>query len=109
MKKSDFRSKVMNYAHQLFNATHQAWRICMLKAWELYRLAKRMRQGIVTFFFVKLDGSIRKANGTLMDLPAGITQHMSNKAKSSAKTFAYFDVDKQSFRCFRIENLLKVC
>ena len=39
----------MKYAWQLFKATQQAWRICMIKAWQLYRLAKAMRK-------IKIEG-----------------------------------------------------
>lgn len=108
MKKSSFRSKVMNYAHQLFNTTSYSWKRCLIQAWELYKLAKRMRSGIVTFFFEKKDGTVRKANGTLMDLPSGIT-YGNERHEPTYKTFAYYDIDRQAFRCFKIENLLKVC
>lgn len=33
--KSNFRVKVMKYAHQLWKATGKNWKYCMLKAWEL--------------------------------------------------------------------------
>ena len=68
-KKNNFRVRVMKYAWQLFKSTRQAWRVCMIKAWQLYRLAKKMRHSIVTFYYEKADGTIRKANGTLQNLP----------------------------------------
>lgn len=37
--RTNFRVRVMKYAHQLLKATGKSWRYCMLKAWELYRLA----------------------------------------------------------------------
>ena len=96
----------MKYAHFLFATTKNAWRICMLKAWELYRLAKKMRTGIVKFAFLKVDGTIRYAWGTLQDLPAGAT---TGKQKApSYKTFAYYDTQKQAMRCFKVENLITV-
>lgn len=104
--KNHFRSKVMKYAWQLFNATHQTWRTCMLKAWQLYRLAKAMRGGVVHFAYAKADGSIRKAVGTLVNLPSGATLGGKRVTKPSYKTFAYFDVEKQAYRCFKIENLI---
>ena len=70
-KKNNFRVRVMKYAWQLWKATKQTWRICMIKAWQLYRLAKAMREGVVTFYYTKADGSIRKAMGTLKNVPAG--------------------------------------
>lgn len=70
MEKSNFRVRVMKYAHQLAKTTEYTWKICLIKAWELYRLAKNMRKGIVKFAFQKVDGSIRHASGTLYNLPA---------------------------------------
>ena len=104
--KSNFRVRVMKYAWQLYKATRQAWRVCMIKAWQLYRLAKKMRSGIVTFYYEKADGTIRKANGTLQNLPVNATLGGKKMTKPSYKTMAYFDTDKQQFRRFKIENLI---
>ena len=54
--KTNFRVKVMKYAHQLATNTGKSWRFCMIKAWELYRLSKKMREGIVKFAYEKKDG-----------------------------------------------------
>ena len=105
-KKINFRVRVMKYAWQLWKATHQAWRLCMIKAWQLYRLAKAMRAGVVTFYYTKADGSIRKAIGTLKNVPAGATLGGKKMTKPSYKTMAYFDTEKNSFRCFKVENLI---
>lgn len=78
----------------------------MLKAWQLYRLAKAMREGLVEFFYRKADGTIRKAVGTLKDLQVGATLGGKKLTKPSYKTFAYFDTEKNSFRCFKVENLI---
>lgn len=105
-KKINFRVRVMKYAWQLWKATHQAWRLCMIKAWQLYRLAKAMRAGVVTFYYTKADGSIRKAIGTLKNVPVGATLGGKKMTKPSYKTMAYFDTEKNSFRCFKVENLI---
>lgn len=96
----------MKYAWQLWRATKQQWRICMIKAWQLYRLARAMRKGVVTFYYQKADGSIRKALGTLKNLPADATLGGKKVTKPSYKTMAYFDTEKNSFRCFKVENLI---
>jgi len=105
-KKINFRVRVMKYAWQLWKSTKQAWRLCMIKAWQLYRLAKAMRKGVVTFYYTKTDGSIRKALGTLKNVPAGATLGGKKVTKPSYKTLAYFDTEKNSFRCFKVENLI---
>lgn len=107
-KKANFRVKVMKYAHQLFNTTGKSWKFCMLKAWELYRLAKRMKKGVVKFAYEKKDGSIRLAMGTLQNLPSGAVLNGKRMTKPSFKTFAYFDTVKSEYRCFKIENLVTV-
>ena len=80
----------------------------MIKAWQLYKLAKAMREGVVSFYFRKVDGTIRKAKGTLKNLPAGITFNGKKVTKPSYKTMAYFDTEKQAFRCFKVENIISV-
>ena len=106
--KTNFRARVMKYAWQLWRATQQEWRSCMLKAWELYRLAKAMRGGIVTFWYKKTDGTLRKAMGTLKNIPAGITFGGKKVTKPSYKTLCYFDTEKNAFRSFKIENLVAI-
>lgn len=105
-KRNNFRVRVMKYAWQLWKATKQQWRICLIKAWQLYRLAKSMREGVVAFIYKKADGSIRKANGTLKNIPAGATLGGKKITKPSYKTISYFDTDKNAFRCFKVENLI---
>lgn len=108
VSKTNFRVRVMKYAHQLLKSTKKCWRYCLLKAWELYRLAKKMREGVVKFVFEKTDGSIRTACGTLVNVPAGATNKGKKMTKPSYKTFSYFDTDKNEFRCFKIENLIMI-
>ncbi|ROS81001.1 DUF2693 domain-containing protein [Muribaculaceae bacterium Isolate-039 (Harlan)] len=105
-KKNNFHVRVMKYAWQLWKATKQAWRICMIKAWQLYRLAKAMREGVVTFYYTKADGSIRKAVGTLRNVPAGATLGGKKVTKPSYKTMADVDTERNGFRCFKVENLI---
>ena len=107
-KKNNFRVRVMKYAWQLWKSTNQAWRLCMIKAWQLYRLAKAMRETVVSFYYHKADGTIRKAIGTLRNIPAGATLGGKKVTKPSYKTMAYFDIEKNSFRSFKVENLICV-
>lgn len=102
--KTNFRSRVMKQAYQLWLATKESWSMCMKKAWSLWRLAKLMRETVVGFAYKKADGTWRNAYGTLRFLPEGVK--FSGKGKPSYKTFTYFDCEKNEFRCFRIENLL---
>lgn len=78
----------------------------MIKAWQLYRLAKAMREGVATFYYIKTDGTIRKASGTLKNVPVGATFGGKKVTKPSYKTMGYFDTEKNAFRCFKVENLI---
>lgn len=104
--KSNFRVRVMKYAWQLWKVTGETWRVCMIKAWQLYRLAKAMRNRVVAFYYKKADGSVRKAYGTLMNIPAGSTFGNKRITKPSYKTMSYYDTERKAFRSFKVENLI---
>lgn len=103
-KPQSFRSKIFNQAHTIRKATGKAFAICLIKAWQAYRLVKRMRTEVVKFAFEKLDGSLRYATGTLQIAKDAV------KGTGSVNhyTIAYFDTVAQGFRSFRIENLIAV-
>ncbi len=101
--KTNFRVRVMKYAWQIRKTTKLAWRTCMVKAWQLYKLLKTMRQKAVRFTYMKTDGSVRNAVGTINN-----SDTFGGKKSTSYKTLAYFDIEKRGFRCFRVENLLSV-
>lgn len=105
VNKQSFRARVMKYAWQLFRITKEAWSKCLERAWALYHLAKEMRTRVVTFYYTKADGTIRRAEGTLQNLPIGSSLGKKGKAPSY-KTMAYYDTEKKGFRCFKIENYI---
>lgn len=73
-------------------------------AWRNFKLKAKMRNGIVKFFFKKVDGTIREAHGTLMTSYFGPFSDEPRKKNNTVST--YWDVDKNSWRCFKIINLL---
>lgn len=77
------------------------------KAWVNAKLKTKLHKGIVKFYFQKVDGSIRQAYGTLrVDLLPKHTDTDSGRVPSEAVQ-VYFDTEKQAFRCFRKENLVR--
>ena len=103
----NFRMRVMFFAHHIFKTTATtSWSSALKKAWQLYRLAKLMRHGVVKFFYEKVDGSARVAYGTLCNLPAGITSRKGCKKAPNFGTMCYWDTKKQAFRSFRVENFI---
>lgn len=105
---TSFRVRVMSYAHHIFVTTVISWSDALKKAWQLYRLAKLMRQGVVKFYFEKVDGSARVAYGTLCNLPAGITSRKGSKKATNYGTMCYWDTKKNAFRSFRAENFIAI-
>ena len=102
-KKKSFRSNVFKMAHSLYNEGKEAFAVCLKRAWAVYRLKKQMLNGQVSFAFKKIDGSLRKAIGTIKTYNGKAKE---TKRKKNYSVFSYFDVQKQSFRSFRIENLI---
>lgn len=79
----------------------------MKQAWALNKLKKAMKQGIVKFMYTKLSGEVRTAWGTLKDELIPNTD--SGNRKKNESVFTYWDSEKESFRCFKLANFLKVC
>lgn len=97
---TSFRTLVMCRAHELFK-TGLSWSDSLKKSWQLYRLYKKMLTKKVTFYFEKVDGSIRKAIGTLQ-----VDYSPKGNRKPNNKLFTYFDIEKGEFRCFRVDNFI---
>jgi len=66
-------------------------------AWKAIKLAAQMKKCVVSFSFTKIDGSIRKAIGTLKDVP-----ETSGKESSNA-VLTYFDLEANAWRSAKIE------
>ena len=101
-----FRSQVFKRAYEIAKATGKAFAVCLSKAWQLYQLSKQMKSSIITFYFEKKDGTLRKAQGTLKSdyLPTSTAQ---NNRLSSPKVFTYFDTEINEYRAFKVENFIK--
>jgi len=102
MKKSVLR-EIMKLAWKFFKQTGVSFSECLKKSWKNYKLQKALKQGIVKFYFQKVDGTIREAWGTLKDVE--------DKIKGTGKTKndsvqVYFDTEKEQFRSFKKFNLV---
>jgi hypothetical protein len=76
------------------------------KTTDLSEFNEMLHNGVVEFEFIKKDGSVRQAKGTLLSeyLPApkaGTTPHKKNE-----NVLVYFDLDKKSFRSFVKESFV---
>lgn len=78
-------------------------------AWWFEGFRTRLSEGKYRFSYVKLDGHIREAVGTLdMSLipaehhPKGLT----DSETKSYNAFAYYDLEKGEWRSFRLDNFI---
>jgi hypothetical protein len=69
-------------------------------------LREKLAKGIVNFSYVKKDGSLRNACGTLFGI--GHTIKGTGKGRTCPYTLSYYDVDCKGWRSFIIENLREV-
>ncbi len=102
MNKTDL-SKIMRRAWAIARATGKAFAVCLSKAWQLYRLTKRMRAGVVRFAYEKADGTLRRAAGTLNDTADRIK---GTGRPDDGQTLRYFDVEANGWRSFKVENFV---
>ena len=73
-------------------------------AWKAIKIKLALAQGIVEFQFVKANGEIRDARGTTSNEYFEYTPCGGREPKSDV--IVYYDIDKGSFRSFRIERLI---
>ena len=89
--------------------TNRQWSGVVKYAWYFERLRRWMSTDIVAFSYWKNDGTIREARGTLN--PELIPEDKRPKGTFAgihqpAASFAYFDLDKQQWRSFTLDNFI---
>lgn len=70
-------------------------------AWKAIKLYIRMKKENVNFTFRKVDGSLRKAVGTL-----NVSYERKTDKPSPFNVFIYWDVEANGFRSAKVENLI---
>lgn len=99
------KSKLFSTAWELVKITSKSFSVCLAKAWNLFRLRKKLQTNDkVKFSFEKVDGTLRVAYGTLKN----VSELVKGTGKDVLSTMTYFDVDANQFRSFRIENLISI-
>jgi hypothetical protein len=74
-------------------------------AWNKMKLTAALKKGVAYFTFRKVDGTQRKAIGTLNNTNFQYENKGSDRKTNSANV-CYWDVEARGFRSFRIENFL---
>lgn len=96
--------QVINDAKRINEITGRPMAECENQASQIAECVKAMKSRIVEFYFVKKDGTVRQAFGTLQDdviLP--LIKDATNR-EPNPEVVTYFDTVKQQFRSFRKEN-----
>ena len=87
---------------------------CLKMAWgETYKTKKiveMMRVGVVWFEFLKVDGTIRRACGTLLQslIPEEQWPTGESRRRQNDSVQVFFDLEKQEWRCFKKLNVLRI-
>lgn len=106
-------NNTMNYDYTAIMT--EAWRLirqngytrseAMKTAWLLAKVKRGMRAGVVSFAYLKMDGSVREAHGTLMSSAVPAT---GGHRREDPTLMTYYDTDKRSWRCFKKANILTI-
>ncbi|NDV97248.1 DUF2693 domain-containing protein [Dysgonomonas sp. 521] len=71
-------------------------------------LQLKMINGVAHFLYKKKDGTIREAWGTLLEKVIINNINGNGEARKYYSCQAYFDIESQSWRSFRYENLITI-
>ena len=98
-------SNIMCMAWRFYRTTRQAFGECLKLAWRNFNLVRKMHTEVVRFYFRKVDGTLREAWGTLRsDIVPPIDGSDTRKKNNTVQ--AYFDTERQEWRCFKRLNLV---
>ena len=99
-------SEIMKAAWSFVKVNGMSMAEALRCAWVNYKVRAAMVSRIVKFYFLKVDGSVREAYGTLKSDIVPSTQDGGRKPNPSVQV--YYDTEKASWRCFKRANLLRM-
>lgn len=101
------KDKVMLLAWQLIKRNGFGKSDALVLAWANVKLRRAMEDGIVKFYFRRVDGTVREAYGTLCErIIPPVTGRDRRERNDTVQTF--WDSEKRVWRCFKKANLVKV-
>ena len=108
-------SRVMHMAHELQESNPtMTWSELLKLAWQFQYLRNMLRAGIVKFTYIKGttkdEPEIRPARGTLHPelIPEDKKPKGSPTYTPNYSSMAYYDLDRQDWRSFRLDALYNV-
>ena len=95
----------MHYAH-IFAQEGMDKSLALTWGWHVIALHTALKNGILRFRFTKANGEIREAKGTLHPLliPEDKMPKGTGITLPKYSSVAFFDLDKQDWRAFRITD-----
>lgn len=94
----------MQLAWQFVKQNRYGMGLALEVAWVNQKLVQQMRNSVVEFEFIKMDGGVRHARGTLKtDMCPPVKGGLKPRNKSVQ---IFFDVDKGEWRCFKKHKLI---
>ena len=97
--------EVMQLAWQFVKKNDYSLSEALKVAWMNIKLKVQMKKRICKFYFQKVDGSLREAFGTLNERVVPQTQ---GARKMNDTCQVYFDTERESWRCFKRANLIRI-
>ena len=105
--KSTELSRIMMTAWSVRRTDNVTMSTALRLAWKSYKLKIRMRTEVVRFAFRKIDGTVREAVGTMIDTMVPHYERKTGVVRTpNYTTQAYYDLDRQCFRCYKVSALL---
>lgn len=98
--------EVMTLAWQFVRKNGYTMSEALKTAWANIKLRSALSKRIVKFYFLKVDGTLREAYGTLMSDRIPATSGDNRKRNDTVQV--YFDTEKEEYRCFKKANLIKI-
>lgn len=98
------RAVVCKMMHSLMAQGNMTKSEAMAMAWANVKLADALKRTICKFTFVKVDGTVKVAVGTLK--PSMLPDKSHNAGDIDYNVQRYFDVKQQGWRCFKRINLV---
>ena len=107
-------SWMFNLANRLMDEENVSRKVAFQQANLTRELMDALGRGVVTFEYMKQDGTLRTARGTLRH---GICEaydsyeyktDVSEKDRDTQTVFTYWDLDREAFRSFSVGNVKKI-
>lgn len=98
------RAIVCRMMHNLMAQANMTRSEAMTMAWANIKLADALKRTICKFTFVKVDGTVKVAVGTLK--PSMLPENSHKEEGINYNVQKYFDVKQKAWRCFKRINLV---